>query len=362
MARMRLLTVLLAGSLFAAACGGDDDTEAASADDGAGSADREAALADDRRGEGVSIVAGFTGETDIGHLSMLEALDRMESELGYETETPYLAETELVTDSVIRGEFDFGVITAPALVAYEAGAQNIEIVGVRNPNDWAIVSQTEIESCDDLDGRTFAIHSEGSVMAAITRSWVDEACSEGAEPEEIVISGSNNRTAALISGEIDATAVQIQDLPTLEAEYGGGFTVLSPQWEENPDLVSSAVYTNRQWADENPNAVIDLLFYMTQVAREWAEDPASYEAAIRERLPDVTPTQAQVFVEDLGAQALFATNGGVNPEAMDATIDFFADAGTIEGTVTTDDILDLSYLETALDELGVDLSTESDIA
>jgi NitT/TauT family transport system substrate-binding protein len=358
--RNSLLAALLSIALLLAACGDDDGDTATDGGTPSGGAGEPASDGDEsQRGEGISFTVGFTGSEDIGHMNMLEALEQME-ELGYEANAQYLAETELVTDSVVRGQFQVGIITTPVLVAHEQGATNLSIVGVRNPNDWAIVAQDGIESCDDLEGKRFAIHSEGSVMAAIYRQWASEACSEGVRPDEIVISGSDNRTAALMAGQIDATAVQIQDLATLRTQYADQYTVLSPQWRENPDLVSSGVYVNDEWAADNGQAVTDMLMFMTEIARDWTENPETYEEEIRERFPDKTDEEIQFFVEELTAAGLFATNGGITEEAMGTTIEFFTEAGTIEGSVTAEDVLDLTYLREALEELDVELSTQSE--
>lgn len=197
-------------------------------------------------------------------------------------------------------------------------------------------------------------------MAAIYRQWASDACSEGVRPDEIVISGSDNRTAALMAGQIDATAVQIQDLATLRTQYADQYTVLSPQWEENPDLISSGVYVNDAWAADNSQAVTDMLTLMTEIARDWTENPESYEEEIRERFPKKADEEIDFFVNELTAAGLFATNGGITEEAMETTIEFFTEAGTIEGSVTAEDVLDLTYLREALEELDVELSTQSE--
>lgn len=348
--RKILMTLLCSAALVAASCGGDDG----------GSAGASGTEGGDRPGEGISFTVGFTGgEKDIGHLAMLEAMERMR-DMGYEIEQPYLAETELVTDSVVRGTFQFGVITPPALVAYESGATNIRIVGSRNPNDWAIVGQAAHTRCDDLDGKTFAIHSEGSVMAAIYRKWQADECSDGKSAKEIVISGSPNRAAALMAGEIDATAVQIPDLATLQEEYGESLSVLSKEWERDPELITSSIYVNHDWAQENHQAVTDLLRLMNEVAREWQEDPAAFEEHLRQELPDLDDFYVNYFAHELGARGLYVTNGGIDEQSLQKTIDFFAEGGAIEGTVTATEILDMSYLEAAMKELGVELSVQTE--
>lgn len=347
--KKKMAFMVLGVALSAAACGAGGNSDATQPSTTRDDAGTEGALSD-RRGEGVSFTVGLTGNPDyIGDLALKAALERMR-ELGYEAETPYLTETELVTDSVVRGDFQFGFITPPALVAYENGATDLRIIGSRNPNDWAIVGQAGLDSCDDLDGKSFAIHSEGSVMAAVSRKWRDDACTEGSSFQEIIIAGSQNRAAALMAGQIDATAVQIGDLATLQEEYGDNLSVLSRQWQEAPELVTSAMYVNRQWAEQNRQAVVDLLRFMNEVAREWDQDADAFAAHIKEVQPTLDDFYIDYFAHELGAGSLFPTDGGIDQDALQTTIDFFEESGTIEGTVTAADILDMSYLEQALGE------------
>jgi NitT/TauT family transport system substrate-binding protein len=289
---------------------------------------------------------------------MLEAIEQMEAD-GYDIETPFLAETELCIDGLTRDDFQVGTLFPASLAAVQAGADNIPMVAVRSLNANLIVAQSGLTTCDDLDGRSFAIHSTGSFMAALFRLWRDRECSPDTEISEIVIPGSGSRTQALIAGEVDSTGVELQDEATLTLNYGGQYEVLERFAETEPQIVAFGVNVNRDFLEEQPDAVRALIRHMTLAARTWAADPAAFAEAIDRHLPDLDPAVASFYVEELGAGTFFPLNGNVTEDALAYTIQLFQDAGVISEPIPVEAVADLGPLRDVLGELGVELELQN---
>ena len=57
-------------------------------------------------------------------------------------------------------------------------------------------------------------------------------------------------------------------------------------------------------------------------------------------------------IEAYTTGSFLPVNGGLTEEDLQYTIDFFTDAGVLEGDLTVEQAADLSYLEAVLEEIG----------
>src|SRR5690349_10901952 len=81
-----VLAVVCIGGGWLAACGDDDDTSSDNTEDTSGSDSTDQVSADPLR-------FCFQGSKDVALVNLLEALDQM-TDMGYEIEQPFVAETE----------------------------------------------------------------------------------------------------------------------------------------------------------------------------------------------------------------------------------------------------------------------------
>jgi NitT/TauT family transport system substrate-binding protein len=284
----------------------------------------------------------------LSSVPLLAALDAMRED-GYVIEYPALTSPDLVAEGMIRNDFQFGVVgIAPASVAIQQGAP-ITNVMAQFANPWYMYAATDIEECADLQGRRLAIHSEQSTSAAFGFDWIDKEC-PGTEPEVLIIAGSENRYAAMIAGEVDASAVEIGDAVALEEEAGDRFHQLVSFAETLPDILTTTYAVNTEFAAESPETVVALLTAVLEQHRMIDDDPAYFADLVEQYRPYISGVISDRAIELQGQ--LFQTDGGFTEEYVQATIQFLTDATVIEGDLGVDDIADFSYLDQALQGLG----------
>ncbi|WP_328766962.1 hypothetical protein [Streptomyces sp. NBC_00286] len=113
----------------------------------------------------------------------------------------------------------------------------------------------EVEFGGAFPERFEALLGEGSVATAMVRQWVSEDCRAGSEPEYLTIGGSDARAQALLSGQIDATALEVTDAVTLERAGGGkGLHRLVDFKEVFPGLHPQTVYANEDTVAQGSSA------------------------------------------------------------------------------------------------------------
>lgn len=309
---------------------------------GDGSSD-DGEASDDEAEEKASFTVALI-EPDITTVAMLAAIETVRAE-GYDVDTIELAEPELAIEGLASGEYAFAAeATSPALIAIEQDA-DIKIVADVVANQWAVYSQEGIASCDELDGRPFGIFSEGAVATAMVREWVGRECSEGVEPEYLVIGGSDVRAQALLSGQIDATALEVSDVVAIEAtgtqmhqlvDFKAALSEVHPQ----------TVYANGTFLAEQPEAAQAFISALVDENDKIAEDAQYLIDLVGTHLPDsVDDNLVEIANRYVDAELFDAA--ALTEENMQGTIDFFTSAGILAEGMTVDDAVDLAFVKAA---------------
>lgn len=296
---------------------------------------------------------GFTS-TGLSSAPFLAAIADLNANDGYDIKTPVLAQSELVTEGVAQGQFAFGSGANNAVLAAIQEGANLKVLVDRVSNEWTLYARTAVTECAGLDGQRLALHSDGAVSTAMVRNYIETNCA-GTEPQEVFIEGSPNRVAALLADQIDASPLELGDSITIDNEAGDRFSLLSSFSADLPDLKTTSIYVNGDWAEQNPQSVTDVVRAVIEQFRLVADDPAYLEQIAREQVPDAindeTIAQATQRYVDL---EMFPVNGGLTEENLQYTAEFFGPEGTgsVDEVIPLEEWSDLSFLNTVLDELG----------
>jgi NitT/TauT family transport system substrate-binding protein len=289
----------------------------------------------------------------LGDAAAFAAIDAL-NERGYDIEVAELAESELVTEGVASGRFAFGeAANNPVLIAIEQGS-NIRFIVDRNANEWGIITTDAITTCEQLVDSRVAIHSPGSVSGAMLRNWIQTTCPDKyAEYEPLIIAGSQNRAAALLAGQIDASPVELRDSILLGKE---GFRLLADFSTDLPLLNATSIYANGDFISENPDVVYDFVKQLITIHRRVNSEDGYLLELYKQYFPEEVAENedlAEEVVAEYIDRELFRNDGGLTEESMEYTAKFFGPDGTkdVSKNFTADEIADLSFLEQVLSEL-----------
>jgi NitT/TauT family transport system substrate-binding protein len=351
MTRSRGVVALLAAGFVLAACGaGATPTPAATqAPQSAAPTERVGPPP----GQASSFVYAKTS-AGLGDVPAFAALDVLRSK-GYTIEQQEISESELLVEGVAANRFQFAeAANNPVLIAVEKGS-NIKFVVDRNANEWGIITTANISSCEQLVASRVAIHSPGSVSGAMLKDWIKSECPDKfPEYQPLIIAGSQNRAAALLAGQIDASPVELRDAILLSKE---GFKVLVDFATGLPKLNVTSIYTNGDWLAQNPDVAKDFIKELLLQHRRVNTEPGYLLEQYKKYFPEEVaqdPALAEEAVDEFIKRELFRNNGGLTTESMDYTAQFFGPDGTGDTTklLTASDISDLSYLNAVLEEIG----------
>ncbi|MGP3966947.1 ABC transporter substrate-binding protein [Streptomyces sp. 6N223] len=282
-------------------------------------------------------------EPDITAVPLLAAVDAVREE-GFDVTVEEAAEPELAIEGLVRGDYQFSAeATSSALIAISKGAP-IRIVADVVGNQWSVYGSRDRDSCAELDGRPFGIFSEGAVATAMVRQWVSGDCPGGAEPEYLTIGDSGARAQALLAGQIDATALELTDIITLEAEGATGLYQMADFAEVFPGLHPQTVYASEGYLDEHREASQAFVDALVEEHRKINADPGYLASLALRYLPDAYDEQSAETVSRRYVEAGLFDAAGLTADNLRQTVDFFADAEVID-PMPVSDVADLSFLE-----------------
>jgi ABC-type nitrate/sulfonate/bicarbonate transport system substrate-binding protein len=330
MSRHRLGTLVVLGGFVLTACTGPGGSPGQSGDgEKSGSA---------RFGRGTLSVAFVPTEMTI---------ERM-NEMGYDIEVTEFASTSTEIQAATEGQIDIASASAAAqMTAIDAGLTN-KFFLTRYINEFVLVSKEGFDTCESLDGQRVAIHAQTDITGLLTLNWFEQNCPD-AEPNIQIIDGSENRLAALLQDQLDASPLDLQGWQQLEAERPGEFQILANFVEDFP-VVAGVYSAPPEFLADNEEMIKDFIRTHLEVWDEIYEDPDLLVQESEERLPEVDPELIPGIVEQYLELGILPREGDLGEEEVQFTIDFFSEAAGFENVGDFADVVDRSYLDEVLAE------------
>lgn len=292
----------------------------------------------------------FPSIIDIDDVAAMIAFEKMQDE-GLAVAPTFYSQGELAAAAVAGGQAQFGVGASTVwLGAIQAGAPIIGIME-QTANGWSVMATEDINTCEDVNGKRTAIHSEASVSTAMLRAWIGSTCPD-IKPNYLVIPGSENRAAALMAGEIDVTPAELIDSVRIMELRPGEFHRIANFATDLPDLKTGGFWVRSDFAKQNPDVIKAFIRNVLEVNRHIVDDQDWFMEQVPRFLPDVETDLLPKIAEGLLSINNYPVNGGMVETSGQYTIGFFTDSGRLDPGLTAEKAYDLSYLNAVLDEIG----------
>lgn len=347
-ARVAGTAIIALSALVLSACGSSDeagDTPTAEPDTQEPTEEPEEPAVPEDKGELTVVFSAAVPQVE--KLTTVLAIEQLERE-GYEVTQLWLQSPEDVVQAVTRGDADFG--SASVNVVFGATAQGIPVRALMAQNGpaYAMVAPVEVESPEGLDGMRLGIHSLTSQTTVYTNLLMDQY--PDVETEILIVPGSANRIEAMAGGDLDASVIQLADLPAMNRLAPGGFHELYNYASEHPGLIDSVIFTSQRVLDERPEQAKDMIRAMLDQVRAVQADPSIMADAIERLVPDATAEDAETQAETYVNSNVWPADGAFTPETIQMAIDLISKYGGLESTPNSTDCCDTSLLEEVLAE------------
>jgi ABC-type nitrate/sulfonate/bicarbonate transport system substrate-binding protein len=279
----------------------------------------------------------------VGYLPTAIAIDRL-NEMGHQVTAVELGGNSNQLQAAATGDVDITAL-AQVMDAIDQGL-DFRFFLAANSNEFLMVSRAEYPDCASLDGKLVGIQSVSSFVGQLAIQWFAAECPD-AKPNLTVIEGSENRLAALLANQLDASPVDLQDWTMLNRERPGEF-VISGDFTKTIPILRAAFAASRDFIASNPDLIRDWIRVHLEVYEEIYANPQLLVDKGRELLgevdPEVLPAVVNAFVE----ARIWPVDGDLSDDSVQQTIDFFNNDG--EAFVNIDSA-DAVVDRTALDEV-----------
>ncbi len=287
-------------------------------------------------------------DADVPDIQWLLAMHLLE-EQGYTIEKTSFADLTLSTVALAEDKLD---VASPgnkvAWTAIDKGAPIFTFADTYD-NTALLVVRKDIQTCEDLDGMSLAIPSLGAVQASLVSGYLSARCAH-VQPRIVILKGGSNRTAALLTGEVDAATQDIGDLIQLEREKPGEFHALAVFAEEFPGMQIASYVVRRGFAEEHPETVKDVIRALFTARRQLQGSEALRRAMIE--YLGLEPGEAQEMSQAYVSRGIWDASGTYTLQDVQFTLDFLQEYGELPPGLQAKDVADLSYYDAVVDEIG----------
>jgi ABC-type nitrate/sulfonate/bicarbonate transport system substrate-binding protein len=292
------------------------------------------------------IRVNISGSQNVTDVPFLMAMDLLRKQ-GYSVELTPIARFDLVTTALAKGDLDFAHTSDQ--IAWAAIAKGAPIVTLmsRNSDTYLIAANQDITNCGDLNGKRVALSTTTGAVPAMLDQYLASNC-PGASPDIVTMTG--DRYPGLISGNLDAALLELDDWLELERQAPGRFHSLINFAAEYPQLDITAYHVRRDFAAAQPETVKDFLRAILTVHRQIQDKQVLEDAIVS--IAQLERTRAKTAVETYLAQNVWDVNGGLTDQRVQFTLNFMIKAGALPSSLRADQVADLSYLSAVLSEIG----------
>jgi len=310
--RRFLAAFLLVTSLFATACGSDDDTGAAP-------------------GEPDKVTVGVIPILDVAPIYLGVKKGFFEKQ-NIDLELTQAEGGAAIVPAVVSEQYQFGFSNVISLMLAQSEGLPVKVVSNGNNStgvdgkDFAglmVKGDSPIKSPKDLEGKTVAANTLQNIVDTSVRASVRK---DGGDPSKVkfVALPFPEQPAALASGQVDAVFVVEPFQQAVLAE--GGRKIASSYVDAADNLTVAAYFTSQQLQGENPDlvrrftaAMQESLSYADSHPDEARQIIGTYTKIAPEVIEKVTLPKwpAEVNRESLETMADLAVEDGLLKEAPD---------------------------------------------
>lgn len=286
---------------------------------------------------------------DATNIPRLMAVDRLRAQ-GYTVEAVSYASNPLVFTAMQHGDVD--VAAVPDVMGWNAISRGVPVFALMDESRMTLVllAARTIRQCSDLDGRPVAVSAANGATHILFTRYIAQRC-PGAAPHTLnLLGGSAARLAALQSGAVVATPIELYDYLRLAPSRASELHELAWFSDEFPGLSSVSLFMRRQYAEAYPDTARDLVRAILE-ARRRIQDPAVLARELAARL-GMEPGEARVMAAEFLARRIWNLNGGHTLGSLQRSIDFYHDGGALPAGIRADQVADLSFLEAVLAAIG----------
>lgn len=291
-----------------------------------------------------------TALPEVTDLNTYLAKEILKQKYDINLEFEYFEAPEMAMAAMIGGSGDIGSESTGLFSAIaRGGAFKVVMAGTRT-SDYVIVAKDSITSLLGLEGKTVGVDGELK-MGHIYVLYPFEAA--GGDPDKVnwlTVGSSGTRVTALLSGQIDATAVHYYQWKYLEAQ--GGFRMLGTVAQVMPEYTQNWDGCTQSFITDHPDLVGTFVKAQIEANRRFNANFTEFQRMVTENLVEQPDIPLHDLWEFLVSIQIWPNNKTFDTASVQYTIDLLVTTGTLTQNLTVSQCADLTFEANALQALG----------
>lgn len=279
------------------------------------------------------------------------AYKRLE-EWGADIETVIVTTTSGV-QTILAGRADIASQGSDEVVL--GAAEGAEMVAVGAPStamDYVLVADKSIQEVADLEGKAVAMSGPSGFDALLTRFSLEDVGLSDNAARFVQIGGSPDRASALLSGQVDAATIFLEDWEELRQQTDD-LRLVQYMADIVPDFPATAYFAQASFWEENEDVALALACANLQANAYLNSSEDTYVDYVLQVVPGATEDAARAIYQSSQEVNMWPEEGGevLSVDGMSGLIDAMVETGEISEAVEPSSVVDVSYLEEA-EEMG----------
>ena len=287
-------------------------------------------------------IAFSAATPQVEKIPTIMAADSLKAQ-GYPVTTTYLQTSEDPVQAVVRGDADFGSASASTVMQAISKGAPVTVVMAANGPAYQIVAPTSVATPADLGGKKVGIHAAVSSTTLYTNLMLAKYPS--VKPNILVVPGSANRIRALAAGQLDASAIQLSDMPTLDQLAPGKFHVIYDVAQKFPFLMDAVIFVRSSFVKSDKPLISTVLKEILKQQKAAYASPPLLATKIQQYVPNMDAATATRDANTYLTDKVWSTNGGFTKQDVQYTLNAIQFGGFLSSPLTVSDCCDLSIVK-----------------
>ena len=270
---------------------------------------------------------------------------------GLDVELVVIRASDVGIQALAGGSLEIaGSASDAPIAAIEKGLDLVIVGGIINGLSQSIMAAKKFKTYADLRGATFgAISLTSGVTFALRQVLKAKGLEYPRDYKLLVIGGTPQTYAALLSGQIDAAALS---LPVNYAAEEHGFNEIGRFIDVIPNYQLAALSTKRSWAEKNRPVLVRVMKAMAETMH-WLYRNKEAGADLLAKEMKLKPEHALRGWDFYTSTRTWDPNGDINLDGLQIVTQIYWEQTQSKGPVPKPaKYVDQSYLREALKELG----------
>lgn len=334
-ARLRYSAMLLSAVTVAgiAACSssGSSSSNSSSSSTGAAAAGGKV--------DSTPVKVAYDSAPDIGDLPSLVAMQTMRSQ-GYNINPLILNGSSVTADAVSTGSAQMASLNGISVFKAVSKGNSFVAFAEKYTNEEALVTKSSIKSVSDLNNATVSVQSPNATSTSLVL-YTEK--SNNIRMNIVYQPNSATRAAALVSGQVDASPLELDDVDKIIGETHNAYHVLIYYNKTLPWILGNIFFTSKSFMSAHKSLVQAFVNDLAQADKAAYADPDGYIQKYGNLLSGYTPEVLKASMEESAAGNIWGVNGQIKLGDVSKTLQF----DQVDGLLTNSQVSQLSGSESS---------------